>query len=153
VSAGIASSVFTHAMDAPAHFDSRLWVGVSEKQVVDYFRWRQADSVRCCLNGWCYWTLRKEGKTVKEATAALEGKGFSNKNELLFQHSINFNDLPAWQKRGTGLYWEEFTKEGKNPVTGKTVTAKRRRIRIDEELPMGEVYDDFIRNFLENQRK
>jgi tRNA(His) 5'-end guanylyltransferase len=27
----------------------------------------------------------------------------AEKNELLFQYGINFNDLPAWQKRGAGI--------------------------------------------------
>jgi len=27
----------------------------------------------------------------------------AGKNELLFQHGVNFNDLPLWQKRGIGL--------------------------------------------------
>jgi tRNA(His) 5'-end guanylyltransferase len=31
-------------------------------------------------------------------------------SELLFQHGINFNDLPNWQKRGIGLYWETYDK-------------------------------------------
>ena len=48
----------------------------------------------------------------------------AEKNELLFQGGINFNDLPAWQKRGTGLYWEEYVKEGINPQTGQSVAAK-----------------------------
>jgi tRNA(His) guanylyltransferase len=59
-------------------------------------------------------------------------------NELLFQHGINFNQLPLWQRRGIGLYWEKYIKEGFNPKTGEAVTATRRRIKVDEELPMKE---------------
>src|SRR5690349_25029200 len=72
VSAGIASAAFTHAAGVPAHFDSRLWVGVGVDQVVDYFSWRQADAARCALNGWCYWTLRQQGQSARQATAALD---------------------------------------------------------------------------------
>src|SRR5438128_10639903 len=87
-----------------------LFRSATESLVVDYFRWRQADAARCGLNGWCYWTLRKSGKSVREATRTLEKQSFAFKNELLFQHGINFNDLPAWQRRGIGLYWETYTK-------------------------------------------
>ena len=68
ISAGIAAAAFTHAASEPAHFDSRLWVGVGVSDVVDYFSWRQADAARCALNGWCYWTLRTAGQSRQQAT-------------------------------------------------------------------------------------
>jgi tRNA(His) 5'-end guanylyltransferase len=58
----------------------------------------QSDAARCCLNGWCCWMLRKERHTVAQATAALEGKNVSEKNELLFARGINFNDLRSGKK-------------------------------------------------------
>lgn len=148
ISAGIASACFSHSLGELAHFDSRLWLGTTLEQVVDYFRWRQTDATRCCLNGWCYWTLRKEGKTAKEASQTLLGKGVEEKNEMLFQRSINFNDLPTWQKRGTGLYWERIPKQGRNPMTGEAVTAIRRRVAVDREIPKGDTYGQFIRALL-----
>lgn len=144
ISAGIASAAFTLACGEAAHFDSRVWLGVSDEHVVDYFRWRQSDATRCALNGWCYWTLRKEGKTVREATRELDRMRVSEKNELLFARGVNFNDLPLWQRRGTGLYWEGYEKQGFDPIRNEAVTALRRRVRVDEELPMKEAYDRFI---------
>jgi tRNA(His) guanylyltransferase len=149
VSASIASATFTHAAQTIVQFDSRVWIGANKSQVVDYFNWRQADATRCALNGWCYWTLRKSGETVGKATSTLDGKSVGFKNELLFQHGINFNDLPAWQRRGTGLYWENYEKEGYNPIENKTVVTKRRRIKVDSELPMKEAYGEFISRFLD----
>ena len=32
----------------------------------------------------------------------------------LFDGGINFNDLPLWQKRGFGMAWESYWKEGVN---------------------------------------
>ncbi len=149
ISASIASSTFTHACHTVVNFDSRIWLGVDKSQVLDYFRWRQADATRCALNGWCYWTLRKAGKSVKQATTMLEGRSVAFKNELLFQHGINFNNLPTWQRRGVCLYWEEYQKEGYNPIQNETVVTTRRRIKVDEELPMKEAYADFINSVID----
>lgn len=83
-----------------------------------------------------------------EATAALAGLSTAAKNELLFQNGINFNDLPLWQKRGVGLYWEEYDRPAVNPKTGETVLARRRRVRRDLDLPMKDAYSDFLRDLL-----
>jgi tRNA(His) 5'-end guanylyltransferase len=85
---------------------------------------------------------------VGEATAALKRQGVSAKHELLFRNGINFNDLPAWQRRGIGLYWEEYAKEGYNPKERRTVTVSRRRVKIDRELPMKEEYGRLVRDIM-----
>lgn len=68
--------------------------------------------------------------------------------QLLFQHGINFNDLPAWQKRGVGVYWETDAKPGLDPRSGEATTAIRRRLTVDLELPRSEAYDALIRRLL-----
>ena len=78
----------------------------------------------------------------------LEGQTVAFKNELLFQNGINFDKLPSWQKRGMGVYWETYEKQGFNPVTGKTETAERRALKVDEEIPIREEYSEFIANLL-----
>lgn len=83
-------------------------------QVVDSFRWRQADVTR---------------------------------------YGINFNELPLWQRRGTGLYWENHSKIGYNPILGQEVVATRRQIKIDEALPMKEAYSEFVARLLESREK
>lgn len=70
------------------------------------------------------------------------------KNEYLFQQGINFNELPAWQKRGTGVYWESFSKDGLNKKTGESTQTTRRRLKVDYELPMKDKYDAFIGQFV-----
>ena len=78
----------------------------------------------------------------------LEGQTVAFKNELLFQNGINFDKLPSWQKRGMGVYWENYEKQGFNPVTGKEEKAERRALKVDEEIPIGEAYSEFIANLL-----
>jgi tRNA(His) guanylyltransferase len=141
------SAKFSLLLGDLACFDCRISQLPLATDVVDYFRWRSEDAHRNALNGHCYWILRKEGVSVQTATHSLSGLSIAEKNEFLFRHGINFNDLPNWQKRGVGVYWEDFTKEGWNPQT--PVTAQRRRRRIDYDLPMRDEYDQFIRMLLE----
>jgi tRNA(His) 5'-end guanylyltransferase len=149
LSAGLASAAFSLAAAVRVQFDSRGVLCADDSQVEDYFRWRQADAARCALNGWCYWTLRKEGRSAADATAELVGKSADFKNELLFRRGINFNEVPQWQRRGTGLYWESFEHAGYNPKRAVEVVTTRRRIKVDRELPTGEGYSSFLRSFLQ----
>jgi tRNA(His) guanylyltransferase len=149
VLAGYASARFSLGLGSLAMFDCRICELPSVRHVVDYFRWRNEDAHRNALNAHCYWLLRKNGSDGDAATQALVGLSTGEKNQLLFERGINFNDLPAWQKRGSGIYWESYDKEGLNPVTGQKATARRRRIRRDTELPMKEDYSRFIASFLE----
>ena len=134
--AGEASAKFSLLYGDIGVFDCRISELPNKATVVDYFRWRNEDACRNALNAWCYWTLRREGQTPKEATKAIEGISVAEKNELLFRHGINFNDLPLWQKRGIGFYWELFDRGD----------AERRRLTVDMELPMGDAYGDFIKD-------
>lgn len=147
VSAGVASSVLSLAFQEEVHCDSRLIVAPQDRQVGSYFMWRQRDATRCALNGWAYWTLRKEGMTKTQATKLMAGKGVTWKNQMLFERGINFNDLPSWQRRGTGVYWETYQKEGFNPMTQQTVTTTRNRLKVDQDLPLGSSYYNFIKRF------
>lgn len=148
ISAATASAVLSLAFQHEVHCDSRLCVAANRELVVDYFQWRQSDATRCCLNGWCYWKLRQEGLGVREATRELHGRNFAWKNEMLFQRGVNFNDLPGWQKRGSGLYWQEYEKVGRNPLTGAESRAIRRRVFCDEHLPQGEAYAALLQKMM-----
>ncbi len=147
--AGEASAKFSLLLGDAACFDCRISQLPTKNLVIDYFRWRNEDAHRNSLNSHCYWTLRKQGKTVKEATKFMEGKSVPEKNELLFQNGINFNNLPLWQKRGVGFYWETYEKKARNKLTGEEVTATRNRIKVDYELPMKDEYSEFILNLIE----
>lgn len=144
--AGEASAQFSIRLGQVASFDCRISQLPTPELVVNYFRWRNEDAARNALNSSCYWTLRKDGQNEQQATKRLHGLSVSQKNELLFQYGINFNDIPRWQKRGVGLFWEEYDKIAVNPVTKEEVTARRRRIRTEFELPMKEEYGQFVRS-------
>jgi tRNA(His) 5'-end guanylyltransferase len=144
VLAGEASAKFSLLLGDIGVFDCRLCQLPNKNLVVDYFRWRNEDAHRNALNSHCYWSLRKEGASPNEATKKLSSISVAEKNELLFQKGINFNELPNWQKRGIGIYWEEFEKNAINPKTGESAKAIRKRLKVDYDLPMKDDYSDFI---------
>ncbi len=146
--AGVASSAFSMDLGRQAIFDCRVVPLPTIERVQDYFQWRQEDAHRNSLNSHCYWMLRKQGKSVADTTKMLEGQSVAYKNELLFQNGINFDKLPSWQKRGMGVYWETYMKQGFNPVTWIEEIAERRTLKVDDELPLRDEYSEFIANFL-----
>ena len=115
------------------------------------FAWRKEDAHRNSLNAHCYWMLRKKGMDVREATAQIEGKSVSWKNELLFSEHINYNDLPCWQKRGVGLYYSTYEKKGYDPVKEEEVWAVRNRLETELELKTGEEYQEWVVSLLERK--
>jgi tRNA(His) guanylyltransferase len=146
--AGEASAKLSLLLGGMACFDCRISQLPTREQVIDYFLWRQEDAHRNALNAHCYWLLRRQGQNAQQATRALVGMSVSSKNELLFSHDINFNELPNWQKRGSGLYWELYSKAGENPLTGEQTVTERRRIKRDLDLPMKDGYTIFIQHLV-----
>ncbi len=150
--AGEASAKFSVLIGSVGAFDCRISQLPFEKLVIDYFRWRNEDAHRNALSAHCYWALRKEGKSPTEADKGNHGLSTADKNELLFQRGINFNEIPNWQKRGVGIYWENYEKEGVNQRTGEKIVALRKRLKIDYDLPMKDNYSSFIENILKENR-
>ncbi|HEX8912810.1 MAG TPA: tRNA(His) guanylyltransferase Thg1 family protein [Humisphaera sp.] len=145
VLAGETSARFSLLLGDVGCFDSRVCELPTEQLVVDYFRWRHEDAHRNALNVHCYWLFRKRGLGQTEATERLLGLSVADKNELLFQAGVNFNDLPGWQKRGSAVWWRDVEKVGLNPKTGEQTVTTRRRLSRDLELPMKDAYDAFVR--------
>jgi tRNA(His) 5'-end guanylyltransferase len=148
VLAGEASGVASLHFQRPVAFDCRISQLPTAALVVDYFRWRHEDAGRNALNGHCYWRLRGEGCTPELANDRLAGMSTAAKNEFLFERGVNFNTVPAWQKRGLGVSWRQVLVEGRDPRTDTVVQATRRRLMVDDELPMGDEYSAYVGRLL-----
>ena len=145
VLAGEASAAFSATLGAPAAFDCRVLQLPTAEFVGDYYTWRQTDATRNALNAHCYWLLRKQGNDGSQATAALRGMAVSDKHDLLFASGTNFNELPLWQRRGVGLYWENRPHSGVNPLEGTDVASQRRVLVDNQELPIGDAFAALVR--------
>lgn len=148
VFAGEASAKISLLLGHTACFDARVSQLPNIDLVIDYFRWRSEDAHRNALNAHCYWMLRKKGETASKATSFLSKKSVAEKNELLFQNGINFNDVPNWQKRGVGFTFDEVDKESFDPVKNKSIITKRRKITTHIDLPIKEQYKDFLKSII-----
>uniref|UniRef100_A0A8C9HH93 tRNA(His) guanylyltransferase n=1 Tax=Piliocolobus tephrosceles TaxID=591936 RepID=A0A8C9HH93_9PRIM len=100
----------------PPNFDARLIIYPSEKEVIDYFSWRQAD---CHINtqyNECFWNLvLKKNYTHEEAYKFLLTTQTKEKNELLFtEFNINYNNIPIIFRRGTIIIRNKMYKKNKS---------------------------------------
>jgi tRNA(His) 5'-end guanylyltransferase len=145
--AGEASAAFTHALGHIGAFDARLSVLPTEKVVADYFSWRAEDANRNALSAYCYWKLRERGLSLRDASERIYKLSVGEKNELLFSLGINYNDLPAWQKRGMGFYWKMAQRKGFDPVRNTETQVLRRTLHREVELPIAG-YREMILNLI-----
>lgn len=141
----LSSSLITHLLNnnkfrdkmdnlKPLSFDSRV-IPLDNKKTVDYFKSRQDEAWRNCLNGYAYWKLRKN-HSKEEAVDILNKKKSQDLHELLYHEHINIGEVPSWQRRGVAIYREKIQVEGYNPVRKEKLKTERSRPFIDWNLPL-----------------
>ncbi|MBI5679947.1 MAG: guanylyltransferase [Methanobacterium sp.] len=118
----------------PISFDSRV-IPLSSALVIEYFKERQNEAWRNCINGYSYWTLREE-YTKEESMEILKNKKSSELHDILFKRGINLAELPSWQRRGVGIYKKEVIIQGYNPIKKENVKSKRKKLLVDCNLPI-----------------
>ncbi|KXN82986.1 putative tRNA(His) guanylyltransferase [Leucoagaricus sp. SymC.cos] len=92
----------------PPSFDGRIVLYPTEKEVKDYFAWRQADTHINNLYNTTFWALQQGGQTTTEAHATLRGTFSKDKNEILFSRfKINYNTIDPRFRKGSVLVREE----------------------------------------------
>jgi tRNA(His) 5'-end guanylyltransferase len=102
VLAGMASARFTklllehlpHKAEETPHFDCRVWQVPTLQDAVDVFVWREDDATKNSIT---------MAACAYYPDAQLAGKHSGEKQELLWQKGVNWNDYPAFFKRGTYL--------------------------------------------------
>ncbi|MFA5071134.1 MAG: tRNA(His) guanylyltransferase Thg1 family protein [Candidatus Pacearchaeota archaeon] len=93
-------------MSRPAIFDCRAWNVPTCIEAVNYLLWREQDATKNAIS---------MAARVYYYHKELEGKDGKQKQEMLFQKGVNFNDLPDFFKRGIYLQkvssFRKFTTE------------------------------------------
>ncbi|WP_405268245.1 tRNA(His) guanylyltransferase Thg1 family protein [Methanobrevibacter sp.] len=122
----------THFKKPPA-FDSRI-IPVSDGDILKYFKWRQDESWRNCVNSHGISYLKSKYSN-SQANDIIKGMNQSEVHELLFQNGINLNDVETYKKRGIGIYRKNKKVVGFNKKENKNQTSYRSYVYTDWELP------------------
>lgn len=138
VMAGFTSSSFVIHYDTdfkkPPAFDSRI-IPVSDGDVLRYFRWRQDESWRNCVNSHGISYLKNKYSNT-EANDKIKGMKLNEILELLFENGINLNDIETYKKRGIGIYRKNKKVEGLNKKENKNQISYRSHVYTDWKLPI-----------------
>lgn len=136
--------IIPNPQDLPiVSFDSRI-VPLTNEKIQVYFKNRQDEAWRNCINGHTYWLLR-ESMTKKEANNLINGLKSKDMHELMYnKKNINLSQLPNWQKRGIGIYKTLVEIEGFNPKKQVKTSSFRHKIKVDCELPIFD--NDFFKD-------
>lgn len=128
ITAGMMSSKFSLTTGKEAHFDSRVLITPTQADIDAYEQDRRLNAFRGCVNSYSFYKLA-DICGVKEATKFLSDLKSKERQEFLFQvFEVNIAKAPAWQRVGVFFEWEEYEKEGYNPIKKEKVMAIRRRI-------------------------
>ncbi|EGW30092.1 uncharacterized protein SPAPADRAFT_144742 [Spathaspora passalidarum NRRL Y-27907] len=116
-------------------FDGRAVVYPNFNVVRDYFSWRQVDCHINNLYNTTFWNLViKQELTPQQAEHKLMGTVSSDKNEILFQMGINYNNEPEMFKKGT-IYVRELkdynTKDESNLSSRQKSREDKKRKKAD----------------------
>ncbi|MEO1339530.1 MAG: hypothetical protein AAFV29_28080 [Myxococcota bacterium] len=92
--------------------------------------------------------MRRKGQSESQALDVVSRASTAEKGELLLREAgIDFDELPAWQKRGVGVYWEQG-REAAMAKTEASPESKDRRLSVDLELPMRDGFSEFVEDLV-----
>ena len=117
----------------PPAFDSRI-IPISDDDVLKYFKWRQDECWRNCVNSHGISYLKSKYSN-DEANDKINGLKLNEIHELLFQNGINLNDVETYKKRGIAVYRKHKKVEGFNKYKNKNQISFRSYVYTDWEVP------------------
>lgn len=111
-------------------FDCRIIL--TSNHIKDYFKWRQDEAWRNCLNSYAQSVLNRT-HTTKETSEILYKLKKADIHELLYEKGINISHVPTWHKRGVCLYKIIEENENHNNIDNKNINS-RKKIYVDLEM-------------------
>lgn len=94
-------------LDTEALFMCRLYAFPSRELVLAYFTWRQQEAYIRALDEYCYRFITRTDQDSTSATAILADLALREKMEILRQNGFEYDQAPAWQRYGVGVYLDE----------------------------------------------
>lgn len=114
-----------------ARFDVRLFEFPRGHFAAGFLRWRQEEARGKALGWHCQQVL---GRSGIDPSRVLAGLSDDEKADLLRQNGFDVESIPAWQRRGTGVYLA-----GSHSADG---------LIVDVHLPQGDEYLLFVHDLL-----
>lgn len=137
--AGEASGKLSLLLGEVATFEARLYEFPSNDMALDYFRWRQDEANVISIDRYCTHVLAQSGADATAVPRILDGLGPDEKVELLRQNSLEFSQVPSWQRRGAVVRVQPI---GDN---GNGAHASSGRLIVDLNLPADEQFNEYLR--------
>lgn len=106
-----------------ATFDCRVWSVPSKEEAVNSILWREQDATKNSIS---------MAASAYYSHKQLQGKNSSEKQEMLFQKGINFNDYPAFFKRGS--YVKRVVSTRKLTITELETLPTKHKARLNPDL-------------------
>lgn len=119
-----------------ALFDVRLYQFPSPELARIYFQWRQSTQGQLTLDRHVWHALATGSGDESHAQIIVETLANEEKYEILGQRELTFENLPIWQRRGAGVYWQAGS-NGEDPS-----------LTVDTTLPDGDDYGEYLKKFL-----
>ncbi|KAK0494071.1 Thg1 C terminal domain-containing protein [Armillaria luteobubalina] len=137
----------------PPSFDGRIVLYPGEKEIRDYFAWRQADTHINNLYNTTFWTLVQQGgETTTQAHATLKGTISKEKNEILFSRfQINYNDIDPRYRKGSVLVRTEVPEE--EPADKTEQQKKKAKKKAKPRTKVDLIHCDIIKDQFWNERR
>jgi len=148
--ASLATAKFSLSADLPVTFAARVAVLPQEENVLDYFRWQYEQCFQHALTRQCYWVLREEGKSARDAQRELSGLERKGLSAWLQNRDIVFAKFAPWKLRGVALY----PKNGHPDAKRSTIRHHNDRgdFIINHNIPKGRAFLEFIQGFVEKAK-
>jgi len=109
-------------------FDARVFA-IPEKEVCNYFIWRQRDCERNSLQ-----MVAQSMYSQKQ----LHGKNTQDMHDMIYEQGVNWNDFETRLKRGRCIVREEFEQDG----------VLRSRWKVDNEIPIFTKEREYIEKYI-----
>lgn len=129
----LSSAKMSLQVEDEALFGCKLYAFSTSDLVVSYLMWRQQEADLSALNRYCRHVLSTDDSDPESVVKIMEGLGPLEKEEILRQHDIEYDDLPAWQRTGTAVY----------------LASDGNRVIVDTNLPQDDAYRPYILQYLE----
>ena len=138
--ASMASGKASVMFERPIRFDCRIYSLPTEEQASDFFGWRQSAYVDWILATYCEQVMVANGADAASATKIVKDLSGEEKMGILEDNEIDWPAIPAWRRRGAGIYWAPDGAGGANGAGPALV--------IDTDLPDSDAYRTYIERFL-----